>query len=132
MTKYIAVYEAIGDGSKDRGEKLYSLALAKDSISKTTQTFKVLERYPLSDVVSVDCYHSDKLQEGNVAGGAAAGLLVGGIAGAVVGGLLNAGAKQSWVIEITLKDRTLFYRLNTDNDKAKFVKWADKLGILKY
>lgn len=131
MTKYIAIYEAIGDGTKDRGEKIYFLALAKDRISKTTQTYKVLESYPLSDVMSVDCYHSDKLQQGNVAGGAAAGLLFGGIAGAVVGGLVNAGAKQSWVCEIELKDRTLFYRLNSDTDKAKFVKWADKLGILK-
>jgi len=129
--KYIAVYEAIGDGSRDRGENTYLLALAKDGAYKTTPKYKVLEEYPLSGIEYVDCYHSDKLQQGNVASGAAAGLILGGVGGAVVGGLLNSGARQSWVCEISCGGRIILFRLNSDRDRNVLVKWADGLGILK-
>lgn len=129
--KYIAVYEAIGDGTRDRGENTFFLALAKDGAYKTTTKYKVLEEYPLSGIEYVDCYHSDRLQSGNVATGAAAGYILGGVGGAVVGGLLNSGAKQSWVCEISYQGQLILFRLNSDRDRNVLIKWADGLGILK-
>lgn len=131
MTKYVTIYEAIGDGTKDRGEKTFFLALAKDSVSKTTTGYKKLEIYPLSDIDYIDCYRIDKLQSGNFAAGVTSGLLAGGVAGAVIGGLVNSGKKQSWRCEISIQGRIILYRLNDDRNKDILVKWATKQGVLK-
>ncbi len=130
MAKEISVYESIGDGTKDRGEELYYFFFDKNGIRKTKGLrFKLVEEYPMSDVVRVDCYRGEELQN-NMSSGAAAGLLIGGVRGAIVGGMLASGQTKAWWIEIEFKDHTVhYYRLAQDSDHNAFLKWANKYGV---
>ncbi len=131
MDKYISVFEPIGDGTRDRGEKQYCLICSKGGIQKGTGfgCSKILEFFPRQDIERVDCYRGDELQN-NMASGAAAGLLLGGARGAVIGGMLASGPSNAWWIEIELKDHTVHYfRLYRSSDSKTFFKWANDNGI---
>lgn len=129
--KYISVYEPVTVGEKNRGEEQYCLVCGDDGIRKAKGigSFITAESFPLEDIIRVDCYTGDEL-ENNMASGAAAGLILGGVAGAVVGGLLNSGSSKAWWIEIELKDKSMHYfRLAQGSDNKVFLKWAKKYNV---
>ncbi len=131
MEKYIPVYEPLGDGTRDRGEKLYGLFCCDGGIQIRTgfASSNVTEFFSLQDIERVDCYRGEEL-ENNMASGAAAGLLIGGVRGAVIGGMLTSGSSKTWWIEIELKDHTVHYfKLYRDSDNKTFLKWANDKGI---
>ncbi len=129
MAKRINIYEPIGDGSRNRGETRYVLSLKKDRLCKETGMGRIVEEYPLSKIRFLDCYQTGAVRQGDVAGGAAVGFLLGGLTGAAVGGLLNSGSNPVWCLEITLEDRVVNYKLNTNEDRNTVVKWADRNGL---
>ncbi len=131
MDKYISVFEPIGDGDRDRGEKQYCLDCSDEGIRKAKGLGSriTVEEYPLSDIVRVDCFRGDELQN-NMATGAMAGLILGGAMGAVVGGMLTSGSSKEWWIEIEMNDRTVHYfRCYRDRDHEAFLKWANEKGL---
>lgn len=131
MAKYIAVFEPIGDGSKDRGENSFVLALSDDAIMKKKSSMpmsKTIETFPVSEISDVDYYRSDN-QSSNATAGAAAGMLIAGVAGAIVGGLAGSN-KKGWYCEFIHNGRKMVYRFYSEREKNVFVKWAEGLGIL--
>ncbi len=131
MDKYISVYEPLGDGTRDRGEKHYGLLFGKEGIRKCTGigSHITVEEFPLSEIVSMDCFRGDELQN-NMASGAGAGLLIGGVRGAIVGGMLTSGQTKAWWLEIELKDQSVrYFRLSRDSDNDVFLKWANKHDV---
>ncbi len=131
MTKYISVFEPLGDGTKDRGEKQYCLVCSDEGIRKAkgVGSHITVENFPLSHIARVDCFRGDELQN-NMASGALAGLILGGVRGAVVGGMLMSGSSKEWWVEIELKDQTLHYfRLYHSSDSETFIKWAKNYGV---
>ncbi len=131
MDKYISVFEPIGDGTRDRGEKQYCRICSSGGIQKGTGigTSKILEFFPRQDIERVDCFRGDELQN-DMASGAAAGLLLGGVRGAIIGGMLTSGSTKPWWIEIELKNHAVrYFRLYRSSDSKTFIKWANDNGI---
>ncbi len=131
MDKYISVYEPLGDGTRDRGEEHYGLLFGKEGVRKCKGigSHITVEEFPLSEIVRMDCFRGDELQN-NMASGAAAGLLIGGVKGAIVGGMLTSGSTKAWWIEMELKDESVrYFRLSRDSDNGVFLKWANKHGV---
>ena len=113
----------IGDGTRDRGEKLHTLYFNDDGINLAYQ-YNVTESYALSDIVAVDCYKADKPRNNDAATMAATGLVLGGVAGAVVGGIVGSADNVSWYFEIVTSDKRRAFRLKSESDRKQIVKWA--------
>lgn len=130
MKKRVVVYCAEGDGSRDRGEKVYSLTM--DNSARRLQLesgFTVVKAFDLDDISSVDCYRSANPNGNDAMNGAAIGLLVAGPVGAAVGGLLGSQNKLSWFLEINQSSGSETFRFADEQNKDKFVKWAEKNGV---
>ena len=125
----VDVYVPIGDGTRDRGEKLHTLYFNDDGISLAYQ-YNVLETYNLSDIVSVDCYKADKPRNNDTASMAAAGLVLGGVVGAVAGGIVGAADQVSWYFEVVTKNSRKTFRLQAESHKKNIVKWAVQHGLM--
>ena len=128
MRKRVGVAVPVGDGSRDRGEKNYDLYFDDKEIAMQSG-FKVVDRWPLSEVTSVDCYRAENPRGSGAGTAAAVGYVVGGVAGAVVGGLVGGTSKGSWFIEIKTTDKTMTFRIILEAHKAAFDKWAKQQGM---
>lgn len=127
MRKRVAVVVPLGDGSRDRGEKHYDLYFDDKEIAMQSG-FKVVDRWPLSEVTSIDCYRAENPRSNGAGTAAAVGYVVGGVAGAVVGSLLSSANKGSWFIEIIAAGKTMTFRISLEAHKAIFDKWAKQQG----
>lgn len=126
MTKYISAYE-----SKSGDRKLYCLVCSDTGIRKARGigSHITVEEFPLNDIIRVNYFTGDRLA-GDMASGAAAGLLLGGAKGAIIGGMLTSGSSESKWIEIRLKDRSeRCFRLYRGSDIKAFLKWAKQYGV---
>ena len=119
----VDVYVPIGDGTRDRGEKLHTLYFNDEGINLAYQ-YNVTESYALSDIISVDCYQADKSRSNDAATMAATGLVLGGVAGAVVGGIVGAVDNVSWYFEVVTDDKLRTFRLQSESSRKSIIKWA--------
>jgi hypothetical protein len=128
MRKRVGVAVPVGDGSRDRGEKNYDLYFDDKEIVMQSG-FKTVDRWPLSEVTSVDCYRAESPRDNGAATAAAVGYVVGGVTGAIVGGLVGGASKGSWFIEIKTAEKVMTFRIILEAHKTAFDKWAKQRGM---
>lgn len=126
----INVYVPIGDGTRDRGEKLHTLYFSDDGIKMGYQ-YNVVDSMTIDEITSVDCYRAANPRGSGAAGMAATGLLLGGLTGAVVGGIIGAADNASWYFEACTRDKTWTCRLPVESKKAQIIKWAEQHGLMQ-
>lgn len=129
MNKRVSVFEPIGNGERDRGEKNIILLLSGDGI-KQEKGFKKITLYEMSNIDYVDYYRSDEVSNDAARGAAVAGFLAAGVIGAAVGGIANAG-KKDWYCEIYSDGKSKTYRFYNEQQKNAFAKWAEEYNLLK-
>ena len=125
----IDAYVPIGDGSRDRGEKIHTLYFNEDGINLAYQ-YSIVESYALADILSIDCYKAAKPRNNDVASMAAAGFVLGGAVGAVAGGIVGAADTGSWYFEIVTRGKSRTVRLQSESSKKGIVRWAESHGLM--
>lgn len=128
MRKRVGVAVPLGDGTRDRGEKNYDLYFDDKEIALQSG-FKVIDRWPLSEVTSVDCYRAENPRGDNARSGAAVGYVLGGATGAIIGGMVGASEKGSWFIEVKTAEKVMTFRIILEAHKAAFDKWVKQQGL---
>ena len=133
MAKRIVGYTPIGDGSKDRGEKICVFEFYDKHFEEIqTNAFGLkkdtLQTFYATDVIYVDCFRGSELRNESASGALAGGILF-GLPGAIIGGILGTN-QNSWYCKIATVDKMLFFRLyKNELDKDFILKWANKNNI---
>lgn len=119
----IAIFFAIGDGTRDRGEKSRGLVL-KNKTVKVTKFFSTEKKIKVANIISADAWREEAARH-NAGEKAIAGGLLFGVTGAVIGAATADNYK--WYGEIVTAAEKITFRFNNATDVNTFTKWWEKV-----